>query len=222
MLAKSLSVTLVGADAHIVDVEVHATQGIPNLTIVGLPAKSVRESEQRTRSALLSSEQRWPPSRVVANLAPASLPKEGTHFDLALAVGMLAADARLDRACLDGWVFVAELALDGAVRPVRGVLPAAISTRRAGLKGLVCPAVNACEAALVDGLEVVPVSTLGECLRFLRGEWEPLPIEVPAAPEPPEPDDLADVRGQDAARKALEAAAAGGHSFLAFEIDTPV
>ncbi|MDQ3916082.1 MAG: YifB family Mg chelatase-like AAA ATPase [Actinomycetota bacterium] len=214
MLAKTLSVALVGADAHVVEVEVHATQGVPNFTIVGLPAKSVREAEQRTRSALLSSDQRWPPSRTLANLAPAALRKEGTHFDLAIAVGILAADARLDAEALEGWVFVGELGLDGSVRPVRGTLAAAMATAHAGLRGIICPAANAGEAALVEPLEVVPVETLTECIRFLRGVWQPGPVEARPEETAGEVHDMADVRGQDVAVQALELAAAGGHNLL--------
>ncbi|MDQ3953352.1 MAG: YifB family Mg chelatase-like AAA ATPase [Actinomycetota bacterium] len=214
MLAKTLSVALIGADAHLVEVEVHATQGVPNFTVVGLPAKSVREAEQRTRSALLSSDQRWPPCRTVANLAPASLRKEGTHFDLAIAVGILAADRRLDVAALAGWIFVGELALDGSVRPVRGTLPAALVASRADVKGIVCPAANAAEAALVDGLDVVPVVRLRDCIGFLRGQWTPDPVTAPPPAVPADVEDMADVRGQAAARVALEVAAAGGHNIL--------
>lgn len=216
MLAKTLSVALVGAEAHVVEVEVHATQGVPSFTIVGLPAKSVREAEQRTRSALLSSDQRWPPSRTLANLAPASLRKEGTHFDLSIAIGILAADARLDAAELEGWVFVGELGLDGAVRPVRGVLPAAIVAAARGLKGIVCPEANAAEAVVVAGLKVVPVAKLRTCVDFLRGQWQPPPVAVPdrETVRGDNDDDLADVRGQQVARAALEVAAAGGHNLV--------
>lgn len=214
MLAKTLSVALIGADAHLVEVEVHATQGVPNFTVVGLPAKSVREAEQRTRSALMSSEQRWPPCRTVANLAPASLRKEGTHFDLAIAVGILAADKRLDPSALEGWVFVGELGLDGSLRPVRGVLPTAMEARRAGCRGVVCPARNAGEAALVDELEVVPVGKLSEAISFLRGKWVPGPVPASQSSAPTDVPDMSEVFGQPVAREAVEIAAAGGHNLL--------
>lgn len=209
-----MSVALVGADAHLVEVELHATQGVPNFTVVGLPAKSVREAEQRTRSALLSSDQRWPPCRTVANLAPASLRKEGTHFDLAIAIGILAADKRLDPTAAEGWVFLGELALDGAVRPVRGALPAAIAAARTGCKGILCAAANAAEAALVEGLKVVPVTKLAEAISFLRGKWAPEPLPPPSAPARDDGLDMAEVVGQPAAREAFEIAAAGGHNLL--------
>ena len=214
MLAKTLSVALIGADAHLVEVEVHATQGVPNFTVVGLPAKSVREAEQRTRSALLSSDQRWPPCRTVANLAPASLRKEGTHFDLAIAIGILAADKRLDPAAADGWVFVGELGLDASVRPIRGALPAAITAARIGCTGIVCPVENAAEAALVGNLAVVPVANLGEAIGFLRGKWTPRPVAPLPSYDEPDAADMSEVLGQPVARDALEVAAAGGHNLL--------
>lgn len=214
MLAKTLSVALIGADAHLVEVEVHATQGVPNFTVVGLPAKSVREAEQRTRSALLSSDQRWPPCRTVANLAPASLRKEGTHFDLAMAIGILAADRRLDPAAAERWVFVGELSLDGSVRAVRGTLPAAMAAARHGCKGIVCPAANAAEAALVGDVDVVPVAELAQAIAFLRGKWMPQPCTPVSPPPAPEVEDMADFRGQPWARRVLEVAAAGGHNLL--------
>jgi magnesium chelatase family protein len=214
VLAKTLSVALIGADAHLVEVEVHATQGVPNFTVVGLPAKSVREAEQRTRSALLSSDQRWPPCRTVANLAPASLRKEGTHFDLAIAIGVLAADNRLSPEQVEGWVFVGELGLDGSVRPIRGALPAAMATHTSGRKGIVCSEANAAEAALVGQLDVVPVATLAQAIGFLRGKWAPAPLELARPSSHTDLDDMAEVRGQPCARDALEVAAAGGHNLL--------
>lgn len=214
VLAKTLSVALVGADAHLVEVEVHATQGVPNFTVVGLPAKSVREAEQRTRSALLSSEQRWPPCRTVANLAPASLRKEGTHFDLAIAIGILAADNRLDASAAKGWVFVGELGLDGSVRSVRGTLSAAMEARNRGCRGIVCPATNAAEAALVGGIQVISVERLADCIGFLRGRWAPRDVAPPPRAISADDEDMSDVRGQEPGRFALEVAAAGGHNLL--------
>lgn len=211
---KTASVALLGTEAHLVDIEVHVTQGIPAFTLVGLPSTSVREAEQRTRSALLSSEERWPPVRMVANLAPGALRKEGPHFDLPLAAGIVAADGRLEPEAVSDWVMMGELALDGTVRPVRGVLAAAISCREAGRRGLICPSVNAAEASLIDGIEVIGVRTLRECLGYLRGRCEPVPVQAPAVTEPSPVADMRDVRGHPAVKEALEIAAAGGHNVL--------
>jgi magnesium chelatase family protein len=150
----------------------------------------------------------------VANLAPGALRKEGTHFDLPIALGILAGDGCIDGDRLDGWVSIGELALDGSVRPVRGTLPAAIACRSARRRGLICPAANAAEAALVSGVEVVPVSRLTECLDYLSGAWRPPPVHgAPPAPRL-SVDDMVEVRGQPPAKRALEIAAAGGHNLL--------
>ncbi|MCA1706709.1 MAG: ATP-binding protein, partial [Actinobacteria bacterium] len=188
--------------------------GVPKFTVVGLPAKSICESEQRIRSALEASAERWPPSRKVINLAPAGLPKDGTHFDLPMTLGLIAGDKRLDPNVLCDWVLLGELALDGSIRPVRGVLPAALACKKAGRRGIVCPAENAGEAVMVEDIEVIPVSSLRECVGFLKGTWSP--PEVPPAPQSPVEGcvDMSEVRGQDAAKAALEIAAAGGHNVL--------
>ena len=213
MVATSETIAIVGAEARLVQVEVHIGPGIPSFTIVGLAARSVKEAEQRTRAALLSSEQTWPSARITANLAPGALRKEGTHFDLPLALGLLLERRAADPARLEGYVSLGELALDGSVRPVRGVLAAAIAAYRAGKRGLICPADNSAEAALVEGLEVIPVTSLGQCLAWLKGGEAP----SPPAPHPVEVgpgEDLREVRGHQAAKRALEMAAAGNHNLL--------
>ena len=214
MLARTGSVALRGVDAHLVDVEVDVTTGIPKFTVVGLPAKSITEAEQRIRSALDVSSERWPPLRKVINLAPAGLRKEGTHFDLPIAIGLLGADKRIPGEAVADWILMGELALDGSIRPVRGVLAAALACRASGRRGLVCPFANAAEAAIVEGIEVVPVSTLRECVEFFENKWRP--TEFPEARQLPSVtvEDMNEVRGQDAAKEALEIAAAGGHNVL--------
>ena len=214
MLAQVGSVALLGAEARRVQVEVHVETAVPRFSIVGLPHRSVREAEQRTRSAVLSSDEPWPRLRIAVNLAPGALPKEGTHFDLPIALGILAGHERVPVEALSGWLAMGELGLDGSVRPVRGALAAALACRDAGGKGLVCPAENAPEAALVEGLEVVPVERLKDAVLWLRGEKtpphvDPLPEALDATTE-----DLREVRGHAGGKRALEIAAAGGHNLL--------
>ncbi len=216
MLAKIESVALVGTEARPVQIEVFVGQGVPTFRIVGLPSTSVREAEQRVRGALEESSERWPPHKIVANLAPGALRKEGTHFDLAIALAVAAADERLDPAALQEVVAVGELALDGRLRPIRGTLAAAMMCRDSGRSRLICPRQNASEALLVEGIqEVVPASNLGECLAFLRGKIEIPPLKKSA--RPPRRSfggDLQDICGAQSARRALEIAAAGGHNLF--------
>jgi len=215
LLAKTESVALVGADARLVEVEVDvSTSGLPKFTIVGLPTKSVREAEQRTRSAIESSGEKWPTVRIVANLAPGALPKDGPHFDLAIALSVLAGNERFEGKALDGWMSVGELGLDGSVRAVRGVLAAAITCKKAGRRGIICPSVNASEAALVDGVEVVGVASLRECVGFFRGEWTPAAVAAAPVSVPTVAEDMREVRGHLGAKRAAEVAAAGGHNLL--------
>lgn len=215
-LAKAESVALVGAEARPVRVEVDVGEGLPGFRIVGLPNASVREAEQRVRSALIACGETISKQRTTANLAPGDLRKDGTHFDLALALGWAGADGKIDLKpeALTEWVCMGELALDGSLAHVPGVLAAAIATRRAGKRGIVCPLASAPEAALVEDIEVVGAETLGQCLEFFRGKWRPGPVpEFTAAPPGASPD-LSAVRGHPYAKRALEVAAAGGHNLL--------
>lgn len=166
------------------------------------------------RSAILSSSESWSGQRITANLAPGALRKEGTHFDLPLAFGVLAASGRIPREPLKEWIVVGELALDGSVRSVRGTLAAAIACRESGRTGIVCPAGNAVEASVVDGIKVIPVTSLSECIDWAKGRWLPDPVERTVQPVGSPCPDMREVRGQITAKEALEIAAAGGHNLL--------
>ena len=214
MLASASSVALVGTDAYGVEVEVFVGSGVPRFAIVGLPTKSVREAEQRVHSALESSGYAWPNVRMVANLAPGALRKEGTHFDLPIAAGILAASEKVQSEALKNWTILGELALDGSVRPVRGVLAAAMECRSLGRRGIICPAANAAEASLVEDIEVVPVSNMIECIGFLGGDWTPPQIEHSPEPDLPIVEDMSEIRGHDYVKRAAEIAIAGGHNLL--------
>lgn len=219
MLASVRSATLLGVDGQPVTVEVHVSSGLPGYQVVGLPDTAGRESRERVRAALLSSELVFPIRRITVNLAPAAVRKSGAGLELAIALGLLLATDELPQGCLDGAGVLGELGLDGSVRSVPGVLALVDALARAGARTVVVPHHDVLEARLVAGVEVRGARTLGELRRCLKGEetWPPDPDPPPAGPDRPEPDeplDLADVRGLAVARSALEAAAAGGHHLL--------
>ena len=213
MLSTVRSATLSGTTGHPVSVEVHVADGLPAFTVVGLPDASCREARDRVRAAIVSTKLEWPSRRITVNLAPGDLPKVGSGLDLAMAVGVLAASGQLPSAAVSNLGFLGELGLDGSVRAVPGVLPLVGAV---DADGIVVPTGDALVAALLAGDRVRPISSLAELRDVLRGAeatWPPLP-PAPPVPEPvPEPD-LADVRGHQFARRALEVAAAGGHHLL--------
>jgi magnesium chelatase family protein len=209
-------VALFGVDGVAVEIEADIGGGRPRTQIVGLPDASLNEAKERVRAAIRNSDEEWPGELVTLALSPAALPKGGSGYDLALACAVLAAADRVPPELLTGMALIGELALDGRIRPVRGVLPGLLAARRAGLRRAVVPASALSEAALVTGLDIRGAATLREVLCWLRGEADMLQRPVHRQPPRSAADvpDLADVLGQPDARWALEVAAAGGHHLL--------
>ena len=218
MLAKVISCALLGLEGILVQVEVDASKGLPSLTIVGLPDAAVKESSERVRAAIRNSGLIFPHRRLTVNLAPADIRKAGPAYDLPIAVGILLASEQAWPQAVEDALFVGELSLDGSVRHIPGVLPIAAVAREAGLRRIFVPAADAPEAALVEGLEVIPVEDLGRLAVHLQGlreippyqpTWEPADLSPPKYAA-----DFADIKGQEHAKRALEVAAAGGHNVL--------
>ncbi|MEV0765181.1 YifB family Mg chelatase-like AAA ATPase [Nocardia sp. NPDC050435] len=213
-LGRAHSVAVTGVDGQLVEIEADIGQGLPSVHLVGLPDTALQESRNRVRSAVANSGEKWPDGRVVLALSPATLPKVGSVYDLALAVSVLDAAGAVPSERLAKAVVLGELALDGRLRRVRGILPAVIAARNAGWPTVVVPAPALAEAGLVDGIEVLGAASLRSVVLWLRGEGpllEPggaLPVAAPVG------GDLSEVVGQEEARWALEVAAAGGHHLL--------
>ena len=216
-LARAYAVGLVGLDGHLVEVEADLAQGLPGLTVIGLPDASLAEARDRVRAAIVNSGQDWPQKRITLALSPAALPKKGSGFDVALSAAVLAANGAVPAEALLGRVLVGELGLDGRVRPVRGVLPSVLTALRAGVERVVVPLENLAEARLLPGVAARGIGSLRDLVALLTGhdydETPPVRVQGEAGPCPPVLD-LLDVAGQADGRTAVEVAAAGGHHLL--------
>ncbi|MFO8001584.1 MAG: YifB family Mg chelatase-like AAA ATPase [Marinilabilia sp.] len=218
MLVKTFGAAVTGIDAITITIEVNVTQGI-RFFLVGLPDNAVKESQQRIQSVFKETGHKWPGKRIVINMAPADTRKEGSAYDLPIAMGILAADEQITAGDISEYMMMGELSLDGSVHPVKGALPIALQARADGFKGLIVPRENAREAAVVKGLEVYGVASFHEVVNFLTGEQNLDPVVVDTEAEFLKEQsrgelDFSEVKGQDSVKRALEVSAAGGHNLI--------
>jgi magnesium chelatase family protein len=218
MLVRTFASAVTGIDAVTVTIEVNVSRGI-QFFLVGLPDSAVKESQHRIASALRTLDHHWPGKQVVINMAPADIRKEGSSYDLPLALGILAADEKVIKDQIESFIIMGELSLDGTLQPVKGVLPIALRAREEKFKGVIVPEKNAREAAVVGGLDVYGMKNLGDVVDFFNGIRKFTPVTVDLMEifnqEANKYDvDFSDVRGQENVKRALEVAAAGGHNII--------
>jgi len=218
VIAKILSSAVIGIDAYLVEVEVDIAQGLPTFTTVGLPEASVKESKERVKSAINNSGYSFPADRITVNLAPANIKKEGTGFDLPIALGILSATGIIPKEITSNYLILGELSLDGRIKPVNGTLPMAIAAKNAGYAGIIVPYDNRQEASIVNGIAVLPVKTLSQAVSFFTGfsQIEPAKTDISAIFNQNNESevDFSEVMGQEHVKRALEIASAGSHNLI--------